>query len=333
MIRYLALLAIHFLVNFALLGTYAIVAHPIHHDDYSILGGPFRWEVLLGARPLSGLVIAGLGALGGPKAYLLLNLLVAAVVWLAIRFAELFLRDGRRLPAGGFLAVGLIALSYPAIADWSRYLGLITNLSSAIPGLVAMCLLAKLSLGVAHPWLCRLAVVALAAISFFAKEDFALPILATAACLAFLERGRAMYGLTAAIAGLYAVSLLFNHMVGSAFVSGGDPGDPYATSFTPLSVLYGMKTLLLHTWHGRWVTVLACGAALLLAIVRRRDRSLLLRSFAMLAAAVSVLLPYAVLPNHLMPYYSFVTVAMLASGFAAFCYALLEAPDGRLAYR
>lgn len=332
MTRYLALLAVYFLVGFALLGTYGILAHPIHQDDYSILGWPFRWEVFAGPRPLSNLLIAGLGTVGATLSYILLHMLVVGVVWLAIRFAEIILRGGQRLPTGGFLAVGLIAFSYPAMADWSRYLGLITNLSSAVPGLIAMCMLARLQLGVARPGLWRAGVLVLATISFFSKEDFGLPILGTAACLALAGRDRAMGWLTMAIGALFALSLLFNRMMNSAFLSGGrHASDPYATSFAPASILHGMKALLLHTEHGRWVTGLACAAALLLAMVRWREHRLFLRIVLLVAAPLSILLPYAVLPNHLKPYYSFVTTAMLASAFAAFCYALFTPRHDRLA--
>ena len=38
MIRYLALLGLHFLINFGLLPDNVVVSHPVHHDDYSNLG-------------------------------------------------------------------------------------------------------------------------------------------------------------------------------------------------------------------------------------------------------------------------------------------------------
>lgn len=334
MLRLLALSGLHLIANFALLGRFGVVSHPIHHDDYGILGAHFHWGILLGPRPVSNAIIAGFAALGPELGYVLLNLLTVVVVWLSLRFAELFVRDGRPLPVFGYLAAGLIALSYPAIADWSRYFGLVTNLSSAVLGLIVMCLLARLDRAQAHSTGVRVAILLLAAACFFAKEDFALPILVTGACLAFLRRDRAMLLLTVSIGIVFGLALAFNRVAGSAFISGGGrASDPYAVDFRPASVLRGLDTLLLQTAHGRWVTGLAFGTALLLALLRwRDDRPLVLRAIALPVAAISVLLPYAVLPNHLMPYYGFTTVAMLASAIAACGYAMVETRALRHAY-
>lgn len=326
MLRLLALSGLHLIANFALLGSFGVVSHPIHHDDYGILGAHFHWGILLGPRPVSNGFIAGFAALGPELGYVLLNLLTVGVVWLSLRFAELFVREGRPLPVPGYLAAGLIALSYPGIADWSRYLGLVTNLSSAILGLIVMCLLVRLQRDNAPATGFRVGVALLAAMCFFAKEDFALPILLTGACVAFLRRDRAMLLLTVSIGILFGLALAFNWMAGSAYISGGrGASDLYAIDFGPASVLHGLDTLLLHTAHGRWVTGLAFGVALLLAIARwRDDRPLVLRAITLPVAAISILLPYAILPNHLMPYYSFPTIAMLASALAACGYAIAE---------
>src|SRR5687767_13565570 len=138
LLRYLALLGMHFVINFALVPDNAVVSHPIHHDDYTNLGQSLRDLRFPSARPVSTLAIAAVAQLGSDRAYLVLNLALVACVLLCLRFVELWVRGGQPLPLLGFVAAGALAFEFAFVTDWTKYTGLLTNLSSALPGLVAM---------------------------------------------------------------------------------------------------------------------------------------------------------------------------------------------------
>lgn len=325
MSRYLVLLAIHFLINFGLLPANAIVSHPVHHDDYSGLAASIGEFRVLAPRPVWGLVNASIAELGSDRAYLALNLMLVACVFLSLKFVELFARGGRQLPTLGFIAGGALAFGFAQIVDWTKYLGLLTNLCSALPGLAALCVIATIDNEPRRARSLGAVVLVLAALSFFAKEDFALPLLIATASLAFLRRSRWWAVMTGALAGLFALAFAFNRVVGSVFISGmRSPSDPYYIDFAPLSIASTFARTLLGSAHARWVVVFALAATLLALVARRADRALTLKLAALVAIPLSLLAPYSILPNHVFGYYAFVCIAMLSATLVVAVYAAAE---------
>ncbi|MCL4761228.1 MAG: hypothetical protein KJ018_05485, partial [Burkholderiales bacterium] len=145
MTRFLALLALHVVVSFVLLPDNARVWHPFHHDDYDNMATGVGDVVLARPRPVSTLLIAAVADLGLPLAYAVQNLLLVTCVALSLRFVERFARDGRPLPWAGWTSAAAIAFAFPSTVDYSRYLGLLTNLGSAAFGLGAMVVAAAMS--------------------------------------------------------------------------------------------------------------------------------------------------------------------------------------------
>ena len=328
MIRFLALLGLHFLVSFALLPDNALIGHPIHHDDYANLARTVGDVRGLHARPVSTFAIAAVARLGPQFAYIAQNLLLVLCVWLWLRFVEMFMRDGRPLPVLGFIAMGILAFSFPSIVDWTKYLGLLTNLTSAGFGLAAMVVMAQLRLRPERPRAREAALVALVALSFWAKEDFALPLLGTAAAIALSGGGRRWVGITVGIGALFAGAILYNRFVGSVFVSGMlRADDPYYVDLSPGSLWATFGRIFMDTRYARSLLLLALfavAAAVLRARVDWRGR---LRIVALPAIALSVLAPYAIFPNHAFAYYAFLPVAMLAAVLPAAAYAAARSDD------
>ena len=328
MTRYLALLGLHFLINFALLPDSAVVAHPVHHDDYANLAASLHDFRLWTPRPVSTLVIATVAMLGTELAYLALNLLVVACVFLCLKFVELFVRKGKPLPPLGFVAGGALAFGFASMIDWTKYFGLLTNLSSALPGLGALCAVAALHNDPTRARTLIPVTLVLSTLSFFAKEDFVLPILVATACLALLHRSRLWAATTAAVAALFAAALLFNRVVGSVFVSGTrSPSDPYFVDLSPLSLATSLGRMLLASTHARIVVALALTATIVAIVVNRGDRTLAVKLAALVVIALSVLAPNSIFPNHAFAYYGFVAVAMFGATLVAAFYA--AAPDLR----
>jgi hypothetical protein len=323
MSRYLSLLGLHFVLNFGLLAGNAVVSHPVHHDDYWILAeelDQFTWAI---ARPVSRLVITLVAALSDAHAFLLLNLLSVACLYLCIRFVELFVRRGEALPALGFIAAGAIGLSFAQIVDWTKYFGLLTNLSSALLGLGSLCAIAAADNDEARAnRLCAIALV-LAAASFFAKEDFAPPLLVATGCIAVARRSPRWAGMTVAIAALFVAALAFNRAIGSAFVLGSrTTTDPYFVDLSPVSIATALARMLAGSAHGRLVVLVCIVASLAAIVLHRRDRVLALKFASLVAIGIAVLGANSILPNHAFAYYAFTAIALLAATLAGAFYAI-----------
>lgn len=329
MLRLLALLGLHFLVSFALLPDNVLVSHPVHHDDYTNLAAGLAAKRDLGARPISTLLIAATADLGPQFAYSALNLLVVLCVWLSLRFVELYARDGRPLPIAGFVAAGVLALAFPTIVDWTKYFGLLTNLSSAVFALAAMCLMPLMRARPERAFPLGAAMFALVALSFWSKEDFALPLLVTAAGI-FVTGGRLRWaGVTAGIGILFAAALAWNRRVGSVFVSGmRGPDDPYYMDLSPVSLVKTFAAMFLEAGFTRALLSATLVLVTIALVAKAPDRTAKIRLATLPAIALSPLLPYAIFPNHAFAYYGFLASTLLAATLVAAAYAGLGRSRG-----
>jgi hypothetical protein len=323
--RFLILLGLHFLVSFVLLPDNVLVSHPVHHDDYLVLGASLDAPEPIRVRPISGLLIATFGDLGPTFAYIAFNMLVVLCLWLTLRFVELFARDGSPLPLAGYAAAAILALAFPSMVDWTKYFGLLTNLASALFGLSAMCVFATIRLEPGRALPLGLAAFVLVVLSFGAKEDFALPVLGTLAGLA-LAGNRVRWTIVAAAVGaMFAGALAWNRHFGSVFVSGmRRPDDAYFVDLAPASLWNSFAKMFLA--HGFTCTLLvaalvAVGAALVLSKGGAEHK---LRLLLLPAIALSVLAPYTIFPNHAFAYYGWLPAAMLAATFVTASYAALD---------
>ena len=325
MLRYLALLGVHFVVNYALLADSVVVSHPVHHDDYTNLSQSLRRFDILTARPVSAFAVAVLSRLGASTTYLLMNLALVACVLLCIRFVELLTRDGRPLPTTGFLAAGALAFEFSHVIDWTKYLGLVTNLTSASSGLVALCALAAALIDPMRERKLAIAAVFFATLSYFAKEDFGLPIVVVAAFAAFVRRTKLWAGVAATLIALFAAAIVFNRVVGSVFVSGTTTsGDPYFIDLAPLSIASALARMLLATGHAKVIVAVTLLAAAIAIHAHRDDASLAQRFALPLVVAVSMLAGNSIFPNHAFAYYAFVPIALLCATLATSIYEVAE---------
>jgi hypothetical protein len=325
MLRYLALLGVHFVINYALLADSVVVSHPVHHDDYANLSQSLRQFDILTARPVSTFGVAVLSRLGSSTAYLLLNLALVACVMLCLRFAELLTRKGRPLPTIGFLAAGALAFEFALVIDWTKYLGLVTNMTSALSGLMALCALAAAAINPVRERKLAIAAVVIAAVSFFAKEDFGLPVVVCAAFIALVKRTRFWTAVAAATAALFASAIVFNRAVGSVFVSGTlSSSDPYFVDLSPVSVATSLARMLLANGHARVVVATALLAVAVAMFVHRRNVPLALRLALLPVLAVCTLAGNSIFPNHAFAYYAFVPIALLCASLATSIYAVAE---------
>jgi len=316
--RFLALLALHLLVSFALLPDNVAAWHPFHHDDYDNLSAGVRDVALARPRPVSTLAIAAVADLGLPLAYAAQNLLLVVCVALSLRFVELFVRDGRPLPWTGWVPAAAIAFAFPSAVDYTRYFGLLTNLASAAFGLGAMVAAAAMARRRAPARAGSLAFLALCALSFLSKEDFLLPILLTCAGAAASGAARRWLALGAIVVLMFLATLAMGRAMGSVFVTGTPgPADPYYISFAPGSLWDAFAAMMLRPAYPRTLLLAALGAVALAVLALRRDATTATRVVLLPAIALSLLAPYAIFPNHTSLYYAFLPATLLAAALAA----------------
>lgn len=326
----LAALLAHWMCSFVLVDN---VLSPVHQDDYSILGAtwrPMRWFI---ERPVSTNIARLLGELGGGWAFAAINLLTvlepAAVAWLVFEL----LRVRLRLMAAAVFV--LLVFAHSSALEHGKFLGLVTNLVSHGFGMAAMALLLA-DFRRPSPAM-RILAAAAYALSAFAKEDFLLPPLLLAAYFGAeirFPRGAAAPAWTqkhwlqasGMLLGVAAASVAFNALVSNPFVSGSQPllaSAPYAVDLRPASL--ARSALQLTYGYAWWETAAWQAALAVLALTwRGRRREVLLLA----AITVSLILPYAVIPNRIIEYRAFAWLPWFAAAPALVAALAWGAPGG-----
>lgn len=305
--QFILLAIVYILINFVL------TRHslsPVHQDDYLALG--YGYEDMRGfiSRPVSTNFIYLMGALGPAVAYPLLALMTLAVPFLVLRFVQKLF--GMRFGWALVVLFGAVAFSHMSALEHTKFLGLFTNLTSHLFGLLALLLiidawrgreLAKAALSVA----CY-------ALSAFAKEDFLLPPLILLTVLAFeemratrlqrpglpLSRWSVAFGVAVGLAAFAAVAFNF-FLSNNPFVSGvaaaAPATDPYAVDMGPVALAKAFTKL---TFGFIPLSSLLALAGLALALWTRPTTRLRLVAYAVML--VALILPYAMIPNNMPDY-------------------------------
>lgn len=328
LLNFVLLLALQALLNFRLLTDNLLIAHPIWHDDYNNLSLSFSSFSVASPRFVSTFLITCVAALGPKLAYVALNLLTLTFVYLSLRFVEMFVYAGRRLPILAFAGAGAGALAFPYIIDWTKYLGLLTNLSSGIFGLLSMIALSAYG---HRLWSARRALplaLGFAYLAFFAKEDFGLPILLVAMTFALLQRGRRWPHIIAALAAGFAAAMLYNRLVGSPFTAGAQSTTaPYYVSIAPQSLLHSYRYYLTDSGYTRWLLAGTLLSLLIPCVFVSQRPEFVLKRICLLLIPFSLVAPYSVLPNHLTGYYGLTWCTLLCAAAAAGLCSRRESPD------
>lgn len=299
---------------------------PVHHDDYSnySMGGEvFQWTW---NRPFSNYVIHLLG-LAGP-AWLSAAIRFFSVLFVLFSWVLLCLVVRPRNYWFMFLAFGTAIFSTPVIVEYARYTGMITHLLSGCLGLAAVTSLFRSALlyqdGRSGRWWLLLS-ISLLVLSSLAKEDF---ILFYALSLVYavlrwpVQRRSLVMAATIGLllcAALIAASKL---LASSSFLGVVDPTSSYYINLSPTSLiqtvwryLIGASHPAMHV-HGKLVAVIFVVVTLVaigLAVFQRRVP----RTAYFSLATLTLIAPYAVLPNHVNAYYELVWLPMLMAGAVA----------------
>lgn len=299
---------------------------PVHHDDYSnySMGAEaFQWSW---NRPFSTYVIHLLG-LAGP-AWLSAAIRFLSVLFVLFSWVLLCQVVKPKMYWLMLLVFGSAVFSTPVIVEYARYTGMITHLLSGCLGLAAVASLFQSASMDKNErsgrwWL--LLSVFLLVLSSLAKEDFILFYTASLfyAVLRWPVQRRCL--ITAAGIGLLLCVALIaasKLLASSSFLGVVDPASTYYINFKPASVIHTVWRYLqggshpaMHE-HAQLVTVIFIAATLAavgLAVFKRRVP---VTAYFVLAA-LTLIAPYSVLPNHVNAYYELVWLPMVIAAAVA----------------
>lgn len=332
-LRYaLAAALIHWLVNFVFLTN---TLSPLHQDDYFMLGagfGDFKFPV---ERPVSTNLVFFMGGMGQNFSFFLLNFLTVLIPILVLYFVSSLLNA--RIGLVGVLVFSAMTFFHHSTFEHSKFLGLITNLSSHFFGCLTLVLLLharqKLS------WVLVLVSAFFYALSVFSKEDFVLPPLlfivyfilklyfpvfeGRAKNTVDTDRARKWVAIVALLLTSIAfLSILYSVIFRNPFVAGavGDlsGNSPYAVVVSPKVFL---ASLIKLTFEYAPVSTGACIGALIFVGVFSQTRRF--ESAIIFLVVFSLILPYALIPNRSLPYRAFGWLPWFYATFVVFLSLLL----------
>lgn len=319
--------AIFYFEAYLSVSSYLPSSIPVHHDDYTNYSAgatDFQWSW---NRPFSTYVIHLLG-LAGP-AWLSGAIRFLSVLFVLLSWVLLCQVVRPRVYWFMLIAFGTAVFSTPIVAEYARYTGMITHLLSGCLGLAAVASLFQSASRYqdrrsGHWWL--LLSVLLLVLSSLAKEDF---ILFYALSLAYAVMRwpvkRKYLIATGSIGLLLCIALITSAklLASSSFLGVADPASSYYINITPASILHTVWRYLLGASHsamhvhGQLVAVIFIAASLVavgLVVFQRRVP----RTAYFVLAALALIAPYSVLPNHVNAYYELVWLpTVIAAAVAA----------------
>lgn len=325
-ITLVALTALFYFEAYFTVSQYPPGSVPIHHDDYTNYAGgsvAFDWSW---NRPLSSYVIHLL-AFGGP------SWLIGAVRFLSVLFAFLswilLCQLVQPRPYWVLLLLfGIAVFSTPIIVEYAHYTGMITHLLSGCLGLGAVALLFRSAtlFEEAHSgWFGLLISVVLLVLSSLSKEDFVL-LYALSLIFAVLRwpvqrRHLILFGGAGLL--LCAALMAASRFVASSnFLGIADRGSTYFIDLSAISVAQTVYLYLLGGSHPAmkmhgWVVAATFAISTLLATGSVLSQRRVSAPAYFVLAALTVIAPYSVLPNHVNAYYEFLWLPMLVAALVA----------------
>lgn len=336
--RYLGMASVFLLVflvvQYRLVAGNSFLIIPVHQDDYLLLGSSLNQFQFWTVRPVSTFAVKLMGTLGVTFSSSLMVFLSLAVSFLWLIFASRYVRQP--LSWIGVALAATIVWTHSSAYEHTKYLGLITNLVSSYFGLLAIILMLG---GRRSSWYRMVLVVECYAASVFAKEDFLAPPLIMSALLVLREflarrdRGqvRKALPLFGVLLGVATLSLIYDFwLVKDAFVVGlvqqSGETDPYRTARSLSQLWAGVWKL---TVEYDYLPTAVSLIAYLYLIYRSSSRRLEVLGLGLMW--VCLVLTYAMIPNHILPYRVFVFLPVQAAIISLGVLALADDVKTRMA--
>ncbi len=305
LIRFIFLLAIFYLAAYSSVSPVGPSSIPVHHDDYSNYSLGFD-GLSLRIRPLSTFAIAGFASIGSDVLIWAVRIMAVAYVLLCfILFENITHKNNRWFDTVCF---SIIIFSSPMVAEYARYTGMATHLISGCLGILAVIFLRQ-AFTTGRTSLAFMSATCLL-LSVMAKEDF-LVFYALSYVFFFVVLPKSKKVAWIGIFGLVvsaAAVLSFKLFSGTAFLGVADQNSPYYISIVPSSIVKTVGAYLLGTGHpammvhGNIILVFVATALLVSMFIKYQYSS---RTLYFICCVFGIMAPYALLPNHVNPYYEY----------------------------
>lgn len=292
---------------------------PVHHDDYTNYSLVAKDIALSWVRPLSTLAIVVLDRIDPDWLTWSIRLLTVVYAWLCWQLlGQLSCVRQRSLTT---LIVATCVFSTPVIVEYARYTGMITHLLSGTLGLLATLLLVKGASSARYRYSALSVPVIL--MSVLAKEDFILLYLYTAAVCAIQFKGSRNANLKVMLAaGVLAVLMIAaeKYLDASSFLGDSNTASSYYLNTSAPSVLNTVYRYLKGAdhpalvGHGEVTFSLFVISAVIAAGISIAQRRISVSAYGV-GAALAVIGPYSVLPNHVNAYYEFLWTPLIIGTF------------------
>ncbi len=302
--------AVFYLMAYYSVSNFLPSAIPVHHDDYtnySSAAGGLAWSWI---RPLSTWLISVFSSLGPDWLIWAVRIFTATYLFLCWKILIEVIQPRQYWIT--LVLFALASLSSPIVAEYARYTGMMTHLVSGCLGLAAVYFLFKDDREESDTWLYISVILLL--LSTLAKEDFILFYVFSFVYVLFKSKKaiekRALIGLV----GL-AVSLMMvtgaKYLAASSFLGSSDAQSPYFIDTSPTSVATTVWRYLIGAGHpamkvhGQIIATAMIASGILALIVMLRDRAPP-KALYVIGAALTLIAPYSVLPNHVNAYYELI---------------------------
>lgn len=297
-------------INFLFLSHNHLISYPVQQDDYGALSTTFSslsWKM---ARPVFYFFSALFAEFGREGYFLIVPGLLILYATLVFRFVQKFFSSS--LPIEWGILYAVLLFSSPEIIDSSKFLGFAINLCSTSLGLISM--LALLKGYRENKNLFFILASLFFTLTLFTKEDFILPNILLVFFIYFFEKEekvtqnnrkiKLLIHLGYSIIAIIALILFNKYIVHSAFTGmNAVHSADYEVNTTFSSLCYVATHYLTISSYATALSIiqlLIFALSLLFTISRVK-----IKNTFMILIVLSLILPYAVLPNHIFAYYSY----------------------------
>lgn len=293
---------------------------PVHHDDYNNYAKTLNFEDFSFIRPVSTFVIQLLSSIDPLLLIWSIRFLTVLYVFQIFYISEKFF--DLKLNSAVKILTTILIFSSPIIVEYARYTGMITHLTSGnlavFAGIILYFSIVQNS--------CKILVfsILMMALSVLAKEDYILWYILLSMYMLFFKKielsKRYLFILILGILFLSFLIIASKIFVSSSFLGVPDASSTYYVNVMPSSILGTMCSYLGGAnhpsmyMHGQ-VIIISFLVALVLGIAFIKHNQG--RTFALVLFAVSVLVPYSVLPNHVNAYYEMIWLPFIYLGLTS----------------
>lgn len=283
---------------------------PVHHDDYtnySFAAGGVIWSWI---RPMSTWLISVFSSLGPDWLIWAVRILTVTYVFLCWKILIEVLQLRQHWIT--LVLFAMASLSSPIVAEYARYTGMVTHLMSGCFGLAAVYFLFKDDREENDTW--PYVSVMLLLLSTMAKEDFILFYVFSSAYLLIKSKKaikkRALIGLIGLAVSLTMVAGA-KFLAASSFLGTSDAQSSYFINTSPTSVATTVWRYLMGAGHpamkvhGQIIAAATIFSSAVVLVVILRDRAIP-KTLYVIGAALTLIAPYSVLPNHVNAYYELI---------------------------